>query len=52
MHDYLYARHITIYPGKLGNQSTFRIANIGALVPADIECFADVLGEYLRALRG
>jgi 2-aminoethylphosphonate-pyruvate transaminase len=51
MHDYLFARDITIYPGKLGDQSTFRIANIGELVPADIERFADVLGEYLASLR-
>jgi 2-aminoethylphosphonate-pyruvate transaminase len=51
MHDYLFARDITIYPGKLGDQSTFRIANIGQLVPADLERFADVLGEYLGTLR-
>jgi 2-aminoethylphosphonate-pyruvate transaminase len=51
MHDYLFARDITIYPGKLGDQSTFRIANIGALVPADLDRFADVLGEYLGSLQ-
>jgi 2-aminoethylphosphonate aminotransferase len=51
MHDYLFARDITIYPGKLGNRNTFRIANIGALEPADLERFVRVLGEYLATLR-
>ena len=51
MHDYLFARDITIYPGKLGDKNTFRIANIGALQPADIERFLCVLGVYLSTLR-
>ncbi|HEX2676497.1 MAG TPA: 2-aminoethylphosphonate--pyruvate transaminase [Polyangiales bacterium] len=51
MHDYLFARDITIYPGKLVGKNTFRIANIGALEPADIERFLAVLGEYLSSLR-
>lgn len=51
MHDYLFARDITIYPGKLGAQSTFRIANIGDLVPADMERFLSVMREYLASLR-
>ncbi|MFW6389587.1 MAG: 2-aminoethylphosphonate aminotransferase, partial [Halanaerobiales bacterium] len=29
MHDYFYNRGYTIYPGKLDNKNTFRIANIG-----------------------
>ena len=52
MHDFLYARDITIYPGKLGDQqNTFRIANIGDLQPADLERAVHVLGEYLGSLR-
>ena len=51
MHDYLYARDITIYPGKLGDQNTFRVANIGDLLPADLERFVAVTREYLSTLR-
>ncbi len=47
MHDYLYARGFTIYPGKIGEQKTFRIANIGAIDKQDIEAFLACLEEYL-----
>ena len=36
MHDYLYARGFTIYPGKLAGQQTFRLAILGALTLEDI----------------
>ena len=29
LHDYLYSMGITIYPGKINELNTFRIANIG-----------------------
>jgi 2-aminoethylphosphonate-pyruvate transaminase len=48
MHDYLFERGFTIYPGKVGNKNTFRISNIGAIYPADIESFLKVFEEYLR----
>jgi 2-aminoethylphosphonate aminotransferase len=48
MHDYLYERGYTIYPGKGAKKDTFRIANIGAINKGDIENFLSVLGEYLK----
>jgi len=44
LHDFLFARGITLYPGKLPGADTFRVATIGALTPAD-------LGEFLAATR-
>lgn len=48
MHDYLFERGFTIYPGKVGNINTFRLSNIGAIYPVDIENFLKVFEEYLR----
>ncbi len=47
MHDYLYQRGFTIYPGKIGPK-TFRLATMGAIYPRDIEDFLKVLGQYLK----
>jgi 2-aminoethylphosphonate aminotransferase len=47
MHDYLYDLGFTIYPGKL-KQKTFRLANMGAIYPADITAFLTALKEYLK----
>ncbi|MBY0415191.1 MAG: hypothetical protein K2Q18_13555, partial [Bdellovibrionales bacterium] len=48
MHDYLFERGFTIYPGKVGNINTFRLSNIGEIYPADMENFLKVFEEYLR----
>ncbi len=48
MHDYLFERGFTIYPGKVGHINTFRLSNIGAIYPKDIEDFLKVFEEYLR----
>jgi 2-aminoethylphosphonate aminotransferase len=48
MHDYLFERGFTIYPGKVGNKNTFRLSNIGAIYPKDIEDFLVVFEEYLK----
>lgn len=48
MHDYLFERGFTIYPGKVGNINTFRLSNIGAIYSRDIENFLKVFEEYLR----
>ena len=48
MHDYLFERGFTIYPGKVGNINTFRLSNIGEIYPADIENFLKAFEEYLR----
>lgn len=51
MHDYLYERGITVYPGKLSAARTFRIANIGDLHLADLELLLAHLRDFLT-LRG
>ncbi len=47
MHDYLYARGFTIYPGKGAKQATFRLAVIGDLRKSDIQDFLTSLAGYL-----
>lgn len=49
-HDYLFARDITLYPGKLPGADTFRVATIGALTPADLELFLTTTREWLRTI--
>jgi len=51
MHDYCFDRGYTIYPGKVGDKNTFRIANIGQIDEHDIEAFIVILGEYLATLK-
>jgi 2-aminoethylphosphonate aminotransferase len=49
MHDHLYARGFTIYPGKIPGLDTFRVANLGAIDRTDIEAFLEALRTYLDA---
>jgi len=44
-HDLLYGRGFTIYPGKVGKSATFRLANMGAIGPEDIERFITAVRE-------
>lgn len=46
MHDFLIRQGFTIYPGSLSGCNTFRIANIGAIVPDDIKRFITALTTY------
>ena len=48
MHDFLYHRGFTIYPGKIRERS-FRLSVMGAIYPEDIQTFLHALGEYLAA---
>ena len=48
LHDFLYTNNITIYPGKIKEHNTFRIANIGDIDHDDIKVFLGYLGEYLK----
>jgi len=48
MHNYLFDRDYTIYPGKSNEKDTFRIANIGQIDKDDIIEFLSVLKEYLK----
>lgn len=49
MHDYLFERGFTIYPGKVGSINTFRLSNIGEIYPSDIQDFLNIFEEYLRS---
>ncbi len=49
LHDFLYARDITLYPGKLPGTDTFRVANIGALTPADLAAFVAGVEDFIYA---
>ncbi|MBW1918434.1 MAG: 2-aminoethylphosphonate--pyruvate transaminase [Deltaproteobacteria bacterium] len=51
LHDALYQRGFTIYPGKLKNDRTFRLANMGAINPEDIKEFLAALREVLEELQ-
>jgi len=48
MHDYLYKRGFTIYPGKGAKQNTFRLANMGQINKKDIVDFLDCLEAYIE----
>ncbi|MDR2865019.1 MAG: 2-aminoethylphosphonate--pyruvate transaminase [Spirochaetaceae bacterium] len=50
LHDFARRRSFTIYPGKLGNISTFRIANIGDIQPEEMQRFTEVLKLYLDSI--
>ena len=47
MHDYLYQRGFTIYPGKGAKEATFRLSILGDLSKKDIEAFLGELRGYL-----
>lgn len=49
LHDFLYARDITLYPGKLPGTDTFRVANIGQLTPADLAAYVAAVEAFLHA---
>jgi 2-aminoethylphosphonate-pyruvate transaminase len=51
LHDFARKRGFTIYPGKLGNINTFRIANIGDIRPHEMKKFTEVLKTYLDSIR-
>ena len=48
LHDYFYNRGFTIYPGKIEDYNTFRIANIGNINENDLKNFCDLLEIYLN----
>lgn len=52
MHNYFYENGFTIYPGKLDQQNTFRVANIGNIDDKDMKRFIDLLEIYLIGLKG
>lgn len=50
LHDALYERGFTIYPGKMQDNATFRLANIGAITENDIRDFLAALRAVLMEL--
>jgi len=50
LHDLARKHEFTIYPGKLGNINTFRIANIGDIKPHEMKRFTEVLKDYLDSI--
>jgi len=50
LHDYAKSFNFTIYPGKLGNIDTFRIANMGDIKPEEMERFTKVLRDYMKSI--
>ena len=48
MHDFFYERGYTIYPGKVLQFNTFRIANIGQIDESDIVGFIKLFKEYIK----
>lgn len=50
MHDRLYEKGFTIYPGKGAQKDTFRLANMGAVDPQDMHAFVAAMDETLREL--
>lgn len=52
LHDAARGQGFTIYPGKLADVDTFRIANIGDIKPGEMRRFTDLLGAYMESLKG
>jgi 2-aminoethylphosphonate-pyruvate transaminase len=50
LHDLARGEGFTIYPGKLSDANTFRIANIGDIRPEEMIRFTALLGSYMRSL--
>jgi aspartate aminotransferase-like enzyme len=50
MHDRLYAKGFTIYPGKGANKATFRLANMGDVDGDDMRAFLDALRDTISTM--
>lgn len=50
MHDKAKKLGFTIYPGKLSDANTFRIANIGNIKSKEMEAFVIFLNEYMDGI--
>lgn len=49
VHDYVYERGFTIYPGKIESKGTFRLCALGVITAEDIKEFWKVFEEALKA---
>ena len=50
MHDSLYAKGFTIYPGKGAQRDTFRLANMGDVGVSDMLAFVTAMRDTLSQL--
>ena len=50
LHDLAREHAFTIYPGKLSDANTFRIANIGDIQAEEMRAFTEVLETYIKKL--
>jgi aspartate aminotransferase-like enzyme len=50
LHDWLFERGITVYPGKIPGMRSFRIATMGDLRPADIEVALGHIRAYCQEI--
>jgi 2-aminoethylphosphonate-pyruvate transaminase len=50
LHDLARSKGFTIYPGKLSDANTFRIANIGDIKPYEMADFTKLLEKYMRSI--
>jgi len=50
MHDYSREHGFTIYPGKLSDAPTFRIANIGDIRPEEMKRFTELFKKYIESI--
>ena len=50
LHDFAREHGFTIYPGKLSDAPTFRIANIGDIRPEEMREFTVLLEQYMKTI--
>ncbi len=50
-YDELKKRRYVIYPGKISQAETFRIGNIGNVIPADMQDLVKQIGQVLEAMK-
>ena len=50
-YNYVKERGYAIYPGKLTDQDTFRIGNIGEIYAEDIEKLVGIIADYLKEVQ-
>lgn len=50
LHDFAREHSFTIYPGKLSDANTFRIANIGDIRPEEMRAFTVIMEEYFSKI--
>ena len=50
IHDYVYERGFTIYPGKVSDLPTFRLCSLGVITPDDIDAFFECFEEGLNEM--